>query len=473
MTALALAHARRVVVVGASTRGCAFALRAAGEGHTVTLVDEHPQTMAQMALDAPYHYGAALPSALANGNAIAQAVLESNPAIFACVEAGVDVRVGTIAWGAFQNGPNCQHVGQAKIGIVSATANELIDYDDLILATGMRDFVPSFRGSELPGVFGVKAGVALLDQYQCYEGKRTLVLGTSRQAFDFVKRAMARGVEIIGMVEPGQAFAAGIDQATEVAALGIPVHFGHVIIAAEGTVAVNSARLQPISGGPELSVACDSICAAIGVLPNIELAAAMGCRLQFDAQAGAWLPVTDRSGQTSLEGVLWLSDVTGGATDDSPGEYFRLWIKALLDTGCGDVTLCKCESVSRHALLGLAPPAYLQRDLRQPHSPVTGRGDAPRIHQDLVKRMTRVGMGHCQGKRCRDEAALLLSIQFGIPLAGINPGSYRFPVRPLDLSVIAAEDDTYDTREKWSYWLHEPDVTTNDETHTPSAVRET
>jgi hypothetical protein len=67
--------------------------------------------------------------------------------------------------------------------------------------------------------------------------------------------------------------------------------------------------------------------------------------------------------------------------------------------------------------------------------------------------MTRVGMGHCQGKRCRDEAALLLSEVFGIDLARIRPASYRFPVRPIDLPLIAAEDDSPDTRERWPHWL--------------------
>lgn len=473
------ATSKRITVVGASTAGCAFALLAAAEGHAVTLIDEHPQTMAQMAFDAPYFYGSALPAALANSNAMAQAVAEANSQIFACVEAGVDVRMGTVVWGAFQKGPNCLHIGTPKVGLVSVGGNALLEHDVLVLATGVRDFVPSFQGAELPGVFGVKAGVAFLDQYQCYEGKRTLVLGTSLRAVDFVKRAMARGVSIAGMVEPGQHFAAGKAAAAEIAGLGVPVFLEHVILAAEGAITVERARLLTAASGVEQVLACDSICAAIGVLPNIELAAAMGCRLTFDAGAGAWLPAADSAGRTSREGVLWLSgfstvDETAALnglekpaplsedTDVLPramsqGPYLREWVKALLAAD-SNVALCKCEAVSRSAFLGLAPPSYLQGTLRHPQSPITHTGAEPRIQQDFMKRMTRVGMGHCQGRRCRDEASLLLSIQFGVELKAIVPGSYRFPVRPIDLSVIACEDDTYDTRERWSYWLHEPDV---------------
>lgn len=473
-----MAAARRITVVGASGLGCDFALRAARAGHAVTLVDEHPQSLARMAFDAPWFYGAALPAALRNENAIAQVVLESNPALAECFEAGIDLRLGTIAWGAFQNGPNTRHIGTSKVGLADAMGNMLVEHDVLVLATGLRDFVPSFAGSELPGVFGVKAGAAFLDTYQCYEDERTLVLGTSARAVDFVRRAVARGVRIVGMVEPGPGFAAGTAAAAEIAALGIPVHPGTAIVAAEGQTAVTRARLRPMAGGGDLLVDCDTICIAIGVLPNIELPAAMGASLRFDAAAGSWLPETDAAGRTSLPGVFWLSDFTAGAAalaleavgEERPmgrpvvtpsptagqGAYLRLWIEALSRIGGDAVTLCKCEEITRADFLGLAPPHYLGSALRHPHSPVTGPGGtAPRLHQDLLKRMTRVGMGHCQGKRCRDEAALLLSLRFGIGMEEICPASYRFPVRPIDLALIAAKEDPPG---KWSYWLHEPEL---------------
>lgn len=473
---------RRVTVVGASAAGCRLALMTQEAGHVVTLVDEHPQSLGQMAMDAPYFYGAALPTALANQNAIAQAVLDSNPQIAACFEAGVDVRIGTVAWGAFQNGPNSRHIGNPKVGVVTTEGNELIEHDALVLATGMRDFVPSFQGSDLPGVFGVKAGVAFLDIYQCYEAKRTLILGTSSSAVDFAKRASARGVQIAGMVEPGQTVAAGPAAAAEITELGIPVYFGSVVLAAEGTLSVTRVRLQAVDGADIVTVDCDSICAAIGVLPNVELPAAMGCSMVFDAGVGSWLPETNAAGQTSLEGVFWLSKLTsperilpnildaiGGlekhAATIAPaplaiaqGSYLRSWIEALHDKGGDAVLLCKCETVSRAAFLDLEPPDYVGGGSRHRHSPVSGSKHDPLIHQDQLKRLTRVGMGHCQGKRCRDEAALLLSRHFGIGMEKIRPGSYRFPVRPVDLALISAEDDTYDADEKWSYWLHEPEI---------------
>ena len=473
---------RKIVVVGASEAGCRIALAAQSAGHEVTLVDEHPQTLKDMTFDAPWFYGAGLPAALMNDNSIAQSVLEASPALVECLDAGVDLRVSTVLWGAFRNGPNCMHIGTPKVGLVTRDGNEILEHDDLIIATGVRDFVPSFKGWELPGVLGGKAAVALLDLYQVFEGKALLVLGSSNLAMRVVRSALARGVTVVGVVEPGDAVEAGPEAADWLAEQGIPVHIRHVIAEATGKTAVIGARLVPLDGEPSREIACDSIAVAIGTLPNIELPAAMGCRMRFAPEIASWVPQISVQGETSVEGVFWLSGATGaddamcraildriaGAEADNrpaghahagpaPAEYIRTWVDTLHATGGDDVTLCQCETVSRGEFCDLTPPQYLGKGLRHAQSPVNRTGDeaAPRINQDFVKRMTRVSMGHCQGKRCRDEAALALSLRFGIGLESIRPASYRFPLRPIDLGLIADDDETDEIRLNWQMWPYE------------------
>lgn len=465
----------RIVVVGAGGLGCRFALEARKAGRDVTLVDEHPQSLKSMSFDAPYFWGNGLPAALRNRVAVAESVLGSNDALMACAEAEVDVRTGTIAWGAFQNSATSLHIGQSKVGIASDEGNEMIDYDHLVLATGSRDFVPSFRGWELPGVMGVLAGSMLIDSYQCFECERALILGTTAKAVSFARSAVAKGIEIAGLVEPSTTFQSSPADLAWASDQGIEIIFDTVIEGANGTTAITSVTLAASDGGgTRRDVACDTICVAISTLPNIELPAAMGCRLEFSEHFGAWLPTITEALQTTRPNVYWLSPYdrqpdriarllgaigeTLGETEQTQGEestartpaaYLRLWLEALLSAGGKDVMLCQCETVSRAEFLKLSPPKYLNHGLRHQKSPVvTGA-----IDQDLVKRMTRVGMGHCQGKRCRDEAALLLSIAHDVDLARIKPATYRFPVRPIDLALISAEDDTVDTRERWPHWL--------------------
>jgi NADPH-dependent 2,4-dienoyl-CoA reductase/sulfur reductase-like enzyme len=468
-----------LVVIGASELGCRFALAAKESGLTVTLVDEHPQTLKNMSFDAPYFYGSGLPASLSDETAVFDNVLSSNELLLECVENEVDVKIGVIAWGAFHNTANSIHIGTPKVGLVSREGNELIEYDHLVLATGSRDFVPSFKGWELPGVLGGKAGLKLLNAYQCFSGTSCLVLSTTKLAVEFAKEALERGIAIAGFVEPSTEFKSGADGLKWAAAENIPVFYDSVILQVNGTDKVSSATITSLDGSRIVEVDCDTISVSIAVLPNVELPAAMGCAMKFVEDFPAWVPSVDGDYQTSVPNVYWLSGFNGAddqipkilsaatgeekkgagtsavAHDTQQADYIGLWVEKLIERGGMDVVLCQCETVTRGDFLDLKPPRYLGAAMRAPHAALTGGETGPRINQDFTKRMTRVGMGHCQGKRCRDEAAILLSQRYGIPLKDIKPGSYRFPVRPIEMSLIAAEDDDYHTREKWPHWMHE------------------
>lgn len=470
---------RTVVVVGASRIGRRFALAANAAGHNVTLVDEHPQALKDMSIDAPYFYGAGLPAALNNANAIGQTFLEANPELMECLESGVDLRLSTILWGAFRNCENSIHIGTPKAGLVSRDGNELLDHDTLVIASGVRDFVPSFLGWDLPGVFGAKAGLALLDSYGVFEGERVLILGTSDIALRLMRSLRSRQVTIAGVVEPGDAVAAGPEAAAWLKGEGIPIHFGKVIAEAKGKVAVEGARLVTVDDTVSEELACDSIAVAVATLPNIELPAAMGCQMQFSDGLASWVPEVSVQGETSLDGVFYLGPsaddamveamlarISGAAraerqapvpTRTDASAYIQRWIEPLHRTGGADVIMCQCESVTRREFCHLEPPKYLGQAMRAPQTPAirTDNPEAPRLNQDMVKRMTRVGMGHCQGKRCRDEAAFTLVQRFGIGAEDIRPASYRFPLRPLDLPLIADDDETDDIRLNWQMWPYE------------------
>ena len=65
-----------------------------------------------------------------------------------------------------------------------------------------------------------------------------------------------------------------------------------------------------------------------------------------------------------------------------------------------------------------------------------------------MKRLTRAGMGACQGRRCRESVHALLSRDRPAPLA-----SYRAPIRPLPLSVLAALEEDPALRANWTGWF--------------------
>ena len=73
-------------------------------------------------------------------------------------------------------------------------------------------------------------------------------------------------------------------------------------------------------------------------------------------------------------------------------------------------------------LLGVKPPRYLSRDqaARRARDLASLAAEGP-INQDQVKRLTRAGMGPCQGRRCREQIGAALAAATGSPLGRNSP----------------------------------------------------
>ena len=142
----------RLIIVGAGPAGCAAALHAAAQGMGVTLIDEHPQSLEAMSVDAPYFYGTRMSAVLSDESTIADRVLFANDALLECAEAGVDVLTGTCVWGHYVPGENSTRLRVKQVGLADKEKSWLLEYDHLILAPGSRDLVLSFPGWHLPGV---------------------------------------------------------------------------------------------------------------------------------------------------------------------------------------------------------------------------------------------------------------------------------------------------------------------------------
>ena len=84
-----------------------------------------------------------------------------------------------------------------------------------------------------------------------------------------------------------------------------------------------------------------------------------------------------------------------------------------------DLIICRCEEVTQGEIL-----------------------DA--ISQGLttvneIKRLTRAGMGLCQGKTCGRLVAELLAKETKQPLEAVRPSTARPPTRVIPLGVLAGE----------------------------------
>ena len=88
-----------------------------------------------------------------------------------------------------------------------------------------------------------------------------------------------------------------------------------------------------------------------------------------------------------------------------------------------DIIICRCEDMTRQALLDVIAEGYETID--------------------EIKRVTRAGMGPCQGRTCRQLIAGELSRIYGIPMEEVLMPTFRPPVRPNSMGILA---DAFDEK---------------------------
>ncbi len=82
-----------------------------------------------------------------------------------------------------------------------------------------------------------------------------------------------------------------------------------------------------------------------------------------------------------------------------------------------DIILCRCEDITRERILQCIEQGY--RTI------------------DEIKRVTRAGMGPCQGRTCRLLIAQELSRAYGVPMEEVLMPTFRPPVKPITMGALA------------------------------------
>ncbi|MGH7265800.1 MAG: NAD(P)/FAD-dependent oxidoreductase [Candidatus Rokuibacteriota bacterium] len=503
---------RRVplVVVGAGAAGVAAATEAARAGVEVLLLDEHPLDVDLMAMDVPLYFGQRMSPSVRNRAATMARVVAASPGLAEADEAGVDVRLGVSVWGAFRNGPTSRELEGPLLGLADLERSWLVGYDRLVVAAGARDVGMGFPGWEHAGTMGAAAACALMTRYGALASRRMVVVGSGTLGLRTAALALESGIDVGAVVEVSPRASGDQELRRQLEAKGVPFRPAHTLQAARGrTGEVEAVVLVPVDAdlrpvaGAAVEVACDTICLAIGLAPQVELLDLLGCRLAFRSALGGFVPEVDEALRTSVPDVFVAGDCAGvhdgmvadptiaglqgrlaglaaahalGAGDpdrlrvaraeldavastrpDETEGYRRTWLRSLVNAGGWDVNACQCEEVTRRDLVDVQPPRYLAWESRQMRARGLGTllEDGP-LNQDQVKRLTRAGMGPCQGRRCREQVALLLAEHARVPVGRIPLPSYRAPIRPLPLSVLWDRDESPEVRDHWVAWFGIP-----------------
>ncbi|MDE3186175.1 MAG: FAD-dependent oxidoreductase [Acidobacteriota bacterium] len=409
-----------ILVVGAGPAGIAAAVSAAAAGKRVGLADDNPAPGGQI-----WRSGTFQPAAarrwLARLNAAPLVRLQG--------------------WRIFDS---------PQRGTLRAERNSDcrdLCYEQLILATGARERFLPFPGWTLPNVMGAGGLDAMVRGGLPIAGKRVVVAGTGPLLLAVAAHLARRGAKVVAVCEqaplrrivPLTAALLGEPAkllqgiAYGVAARGARFFTGCWPIAVNGREKLESVTLQ--RNRKHWDVGCDYLACGFHLVPNLELPALLGCRIENgfvvadDLQRTSVADVFCAGEPTGIGGVelaLLEGQVAGLAAAGRTAEAEKLarrrkrqgFVHALrtasvLDPQLGklasDTTIvCRCEDVPFAAL---------------------------REHANWrdAKLHTRCGMGPCQGRICGTAAEFL----FGWSAASVQ-SSIRPPVFPALVSSLGA-----------------------------------
>lgn len=419
MSRAALSAAYDALIVGAGPAGLAAAYRAANAGLRVAVVDDNPNAGGQIWRGGDKH----APSREAREwfERIRRSKIE-------------------FIYGAriFQQSQPGQLLAETSAGVTE------LNYTNLILATGARERFLPFPGWTLPNVMGAGGLQAMVKTGLSIAGKRVVVAGSGPLllAVAGYLREHDANVMVIAEQAPARRLARfgfelfGAGKSTQALELrkrlkGVKYLNGCWPVAAHGKEKIESVTLT--RGGKTWQVACDYLACGFHLVPNLELAELLECRIEngavrVDGFQQTNVPHLYAAGEATGIGGLDLSlvegEIAGLAVANGHNEAKRLFAvrekqqrfarilnetfalrNELRDLVKAETLVCRCEDVGFERLKVF---------------------DSWRA----AKLQTRCGMGPCQGRVCGP------AVEF---LFGWKAESVRPPIFPMRVESLATE----------------------------------
>lgn len=459
-----------LLVVGGGPAGLAASATAADAGLDVLLIDERG------GLGGQYYKQPACSFAL-DVSRLDHQYLTGRALIDRAQRAGVTVLSGARVWGA---------AGPSEFYAVRGDQRWTIRPQRTVLATGAYERAVPFPGWTLPGVLTTGAGQSLLRSYQVAPGERVLVAGDGPLNLQLAAELARAGAHVVGHIEladitnPRHAgelarMAAAAprlvrDGAGYLATLRrarVPMLTRRAVVRVEGaeraeraTVARIDADGRPVAGSERI-FEVDAVCIGLGFMPGNELARLLGVEHHIDRHTGGYVVDRTSAGRTSCTDV-WVigdaGDVRGAKVAEAVGLMAGADVAQSLGRTPHDPRAVQRASrrLARHqrfqrALWRLYAGPALFSQLAEPDTIVCRCESVPlsAIDQAIAdvrsagaaKRITRAGMGRCQGRFCGFVVAERVASMTGVPVTALGGFAPQPPVRSVPIAALAAAPD--------------------------------
>jgi len=454
-----------IAVVGAGPAGLHAALAAARGGASVVLLDEYPEPGGQFYRQLPTDFE------VPDRNRLDPDFTKGDGLLGEVRASGITLLNEASVWGSFEGGLlEVMHRRRA----ISVRARRIV------VATGAIERPGVFPGWDLPGVMTPGGAQTLVKGQGVLPGERIVLAGSGPFLLPVARTLIQAGRPPVGVFEAthpvdwarhvlrlwghGDRIAEALAYWRTLARAGVPVHFRKVVARAEGSGAVERVVLmtcdrhgRPIPGS-EQAIEADTLCVGFGFVPAVQLTRALGCRHEYDARAGGWIPAHDDDMQTSVRGVFVAGEVAGiGGAWAAMAEGALAASAALVGLGF-TVPAPRIESLRRERQHRRAFAA-LVNELFEPRAGlldlVTDATTVCRCEEvtasdvraacrpwganvNFIKGATRCGMGYCQGRICGPLAEALVVRELGLAPGSVDHFHPRSPIKPVRVSDLAS-----------------------------------
>ena len=366
-----------------------------------------------------------------------------------------------------------------------------IKYEKLILAEGVVEKPLPFPGWTLPGVYTAGGAQKLLKTYRVRPGKKVLLAGSGPILLALACQLISAGVKIAAILEtasfydyvismrPKHVVSAfqnhriileGVNYIYRIKKANVPIRLSHAIISAAGRNQVEKvtyARIDrhgvPIKGS-EKEMEVDAVCIHHGFQSSNSLAKLAGCRHQYNETSQNIIPVHDSFMETDIDGIFVAGDMTsaeGRLTALEEGRIAAIRVSRQL----GKISLAEETKRTEQAIRKILTYSFFSGYLNKVHAVKTGlysrittdtiicrceelsaahilntSSIQRNINLNEIKKITRAGMGYCQGRTCSGIIASLVALKKGEKSEEIGRINSREPVYPIRIEEMIQND---------------------------------
>ncbi|MBS1085703.1 FAD-dependent oxidoreductase [Gluconobacter sphaericus] len=342
----------------------------------------------------------------------------------------------------------------------------------IIVATGAQETPAPRPGWTLPGVITTGAGQTLLRAYETVSPGRVIIAGNGPLNLQLAAELVDRGADVVAVVESASApvkrpvLAGQLSMAAPRLALagmrhlwtlrraGVPVLWESVVTRIEGSACVERVTVKQ-AGAEARSIEVDTVCLGDGFVPASELPRLLGCRQdvrgwpvphpETGRQPDGRTDQTDVSviGEAGRFGGAFLAQAQGRLCAARLLERFGKMLPPALKRSrqmYRDNARFQALLWKLYQPVGLLPVPEDTTILCRCECVTAGTVRA-RVAEDgitdlaALKRVTRAGMGRCQGRFCQASLMKVLSE----PKSEKDFTAPQIPLRPVPVAALARQ----------------------------------